>query len=89
MPPTSQQWYEQVHARVRADGYRPWNSAGWSTWPVDGELTVRELHPLAAAGEPLRGGEDGESPRCEAARMGELQVHHERGGEALPGGSAR
>ena len=44
MPETSQQWYRRLTETIAAEGHRDWESSGWSTWPFDGELTVRELH---------------------------------------------
>jgi diadenosine tetraphosphate (Ap4A) HIT family hydrolase len=57
---TAEQWYERVAAAIAEDGYRRWGASEWTTWPFDGELSVRELQPPADQ-EPLRGGAGGES----------------------------
>lgn len=69
MPETSQQWYRRLTETIAAEGHRDWESSGWSTWPFDGELTVRELQAPAADGEPARGGDDGECPLCDRSRV--------------------
>lgn len=58
MPENAEQWYDRVTEAVAREGYRPWDAASWSTWPFDGELTVRALQPPVE--EPTRGGIGGD-----------------------------
>lgn len=67
MPETSQQWYRRLTETIAAEGHRDWESSGWSTWPFDGELTVRELQAPAADGDPPAGATTA-SARCATAR---------------------
>lgn len=69
MAQSSQEWYDQVTRAVERDGYRPWNSAEWQTWPFDGDLTVRKLQPPVSE-EPARHGAGGDGCRqCEKAGL--------------------
>jgi hypothetical protein len=68
MPETTQQWYDRVSATIAAEGHREWRTQDWTTWPFADDLAVRELQPPAADGEPVRQGDDGDCPICEASR---------------------
>lgn len=69
MPETSQQWYERVSAELSRVGHRPWDSAGWNSWPFDAQMSVRELEPPAEA-EPAREGSGGGTcAQCEKSAL--------------------
>lgn len=65
MPAGADQWYVKIRARLDAEGPRSWDAAGWSTWPFDGDVAVRELQPPDPTGEVARGGDDGDCPICD------------------------
>lgn len=66
---TPQQWYQQVAEALAREGYRDWAASEWTTWPFDGELSVRELLPPAEQ-EPSRGGAGGTAcVICEQATL--------------------
>lgn len=57
MPETPLEFHAWVATEVAAHGYRDSNWSQWTTWPFDGELSVRPLDPPSLP-EPPRAGED-------------------------------
>lgn len=68
MPETPQEWYARVHDAVDREGYRESDWSQWRTWPFDGTLVARDLHPPAEAEEPRHGAGGVDCAQCEASR---------------------
>lgn len=58
MARSSHEWFADVSAAIERDGHRPWEPSGWSTWPFDEGLRVRQLHRPQES-EPGRRGAGG------------------------------
>lgn len=69
MPESAQQWFDRVTHSIEREGYRPWSSAEWTSWPFEGDLAVRDLdRPVGA--EPERHGAGGQGcAQCEESAL--------------------
>lgn len=45
MPESSQQWFTRVSEQIESVGYQPTEWGKWSSWPFEGELSVKPLQP--------------------------------------------
>lgn len=63
------QWYDRTSREVERTGFRSWDSAAWTTWPFDGEVSVRPLQSPVGA-EPAREGAGGDGcAQCEKSAL--------------------